>query len=89
MAARRCCCRDFGRIVQGKIVFLRIVYLGSGDIGLPTLHALLHARAEGRHELAAVITQPDRPVGRHQTLTAGPIKAAALAAGVPVLSTLR
>lgn len=63
---------------------LKIVYLGSGDIGLPTLQALLQARAEGRHELAAIITQPDRPVGRHQVLTASPIKAMALAAGVPV-----
>ena len=68
---------------------MRIVYLGSGDIGLPTLHALLQARAEGRHELAAVITQPDRPVGRHQTLTASPIKDAALTAGVPVLQPER
>lgn len=68
---------------------MRIVYLGSGDIGLPTLHALLRARSEGRHELAAVVTQPDRPVGRHQALTAGPIKEAALAAGVPVLQPER
>ncbi len=63
---------------------MRIVYLGSGDIGLPTLHALHAAQAEGRHELLAVVTQPDRPVGRKFLLTPGPIKALALAAGVPV-----
>ena len=68
---------------------LKIVYLGSGDIGLPTLRALLQCREQGRHELAAVVTQPDRPVGRHLTLTPGPIKTLALAAGVPVLQPER
>ncbi len=68
---------------------MKIAYLGSGDIGLPTLRTLLDARAGGRHELTAVVTQPDRPVGRHQTLTAGPIKDLALAAGVPVLQPER
>ncbi len=68
---------------------MKIVYLGSGDIGLPTLRALLQARAEGRHELTAVVTQPDRPVGRHQTLTPGPIKTLALEAEVPVLQPER
>ena len=68
---------------------MKIVYLGSGDIGLPTLRTLLQARAEGRHELVAVVTQPDRPVGRHLTLTPGPIKTLALEAGVPVLQPER
>ena len=68
---------------------MKIVYLGSGDIGLLTLRALLQARAEGRHELAAVVTQPDRPVGRHLSLTPGPIKTLALEAGVPVLQPER
>ena len=68
---------------------MKIVYLGSGDIGLPTLRALLQARAEGRHELVAVVTQPDRPVGRHLTLAPGQIKTLALEAGVPVLQPER
>ena len=68
---------------------MKIAYLGSGDIGVPTLQALLRARLEGRHELAAVVTQPDRPVGRHQTLTPGRIKLLALEAGVPVLQPER
>ena len=68
---------------------MKLVYLGSGDIGLPTLRALLAARAAGRHELLAVVTQPDRPVGRHLTLTPGPIKTLALAAGLPVLQPER
>jgi methionyl-tRNA formyltransferase len=66
---------------------MKIAYLGSGDIGLPTLRALLQ---DARHEAVAVITQPDRPVGRHQqTLQASPIKALALAAGKPVLQPER
>ena len=73
------------RSPHSKYTALKLVYLGSGDIGLPTLRALLASR----HELLAVVTQPDRPVGRHQTLTAGPIKALALAAGVPVFQPER
>ena len=69
---------------------MKLIYLGSGDIGLPTLRALLAAHATGRHELLAVVTQPDRPVGRHQTtLAPGPIKALALEAGMPVLQPER
>ena len=68
---------------------MKIAYLGSGDIGLPTLYALLQAGNEGRHELVAVITQPDRPVGRHQALTPGAIKTVAIEAGVPVLQPER
>ena len=36
------------------------------------------------HEIALVVSQPDRPVGRAQQLTAPPVKQAALAAGLPV-----
>ncbi len=68
---------------------MKIVYLGSGEIGLPTLRALLQSRLEGHHELLAVVTQPDRPVGRHQTLTPGPIKTLALEAGIPMLQPER
>jgi methionyl-tRNA formyltransferase len=61
---------------------MRLVFIGSGDIGLPSLEALLTSR---EHELVAVVTQPDKPVGRSQVLTPSRIKASALAAGVPVL----
>ncbi len=83
----RCCCRK--KRFPFASQHLKIVYLGSGDIGLPTLRALLEAREQGRYELAAVVTQPDRPVGRHQALTPSPIKNLALAAGVPVLQPER
>jgi methionyl-tRNA formyltransferase len=65
---------------------MRVAYFGSGDIGLPTLRALLD---DPRHEIAAVVTQPDRPAGRHQELAPSPIKALALARGVPVLQPER
>jgi methionyl-tRNA formyltransferase len=47
---------------------------------VPTLEALIAAG----HEIALVVSQPDRPVGRTQQLTAPPVKQAALAAGLPV-----
>lgn len=65
---------------------MRIVFIGTGDIGLPSLEALLHAQ---EHSLVAVITQPDKPVGRSQALTAPRVKTLALAAGVPVLQPVR
>ncbi|MCE9519849.1 MAG: methionyl-tRNA formyltransferase [Verrucomicrobia bacterium] len=61
---------------------MRIVFIGAGDIGLPSLEALIAAHD---HELIAVVTQPDKPVGRSQKLTPSAIKLRALAAGVPVL----
>ena len=47
---------------------------------VPALEALLGAG----HEVALVVSQPDRPVGRDQRLTAPPVKQTALAAGLPV-----
>ena len=61
---------------------MRLVFIGSGDIGLPSLEALLSASG---HQVVAVVTQPDRPVGRSQQVTFSQIKQTALAAGVPVL----
>jgi methionyl-tRNA formyltransferase len=61
---------------------MRIVFLGAGDIGLPTLCFLLD---HPRHQLAAVVTQPDKPVGRSQALTPPQAKSLALQRGIPVL----
>ena len=49
---------------------MRIVFIGTGEIGVPTLRALLSSE----HEVAAVITQPDKPVGREQTIEPPAIK---------------
>lgn len=65
---------------------MRIVFLGTGDIGLPSLEALLQAET---CEIVAVVTQPDKPVGRKQLLTAPEVKTRALAAGIPVLQPER
>lgn len=60
--------------------FMRIVYIGTGDIGLPALRSLMEI-----HEVVGVVTQPDKPVGRKQELHASAIKLLALERGVPVL----
>ena len=54
---------------------LRIVFAGSSEFGLPTLHAL----AKAGHDLIAVYTQPDRPAGRGLKLRESPVKTVALA----------
>ena len=60
---------------------MRVVFLGSGAIGLPSLKALA---ASSAHEVRAVFTQPDRPAGREMKLRAPPIKVAARDLGLPV-----
>lgn len=61
---------------------MRLLFLGSGAFGLPTLR-FLHQR----HDVAAVISQPDRPAGRKRKLTPTPIAAWAAEHGLPVLKT--
>ena len=59
---------------------LRIVFAGTPEFAVPPLEAL---RAAG-HEVVAVYTQPDRPAGRGQSLTASPVKRRALEFGLAV-----
>lgn len=61
---------------------MRVVFLATGEIALPTLRELIRREDV---ELAALVTQPDRPVGRHQVLTAPAVKTEALAHHIPVL----
>jgi len=63
---------------------LRVLFYGTPAFALPTLEALLTA-----HHVVAVVTQPDKPAGRGQRITAPPVKERALAAGVPVLQPPR
>lgn len=49
---------------------MRLLYWGTADFALPTLRAL----AGSRHEVTAVVTQPDRPAGRGRSLRATPVK---------------
>jgi methionyl-tRNA formyltransferase len=59
---------------------VRLVFCGTPRFAVPTLEALRAAA----HEIALVVTQPDRPVGRTQQLAAPPVKQTALAAGMQV-----
>jgi methionyl-tRNA formyltransferase len=58
---------------------MRIVFIGTGEIGVPTLRALLNSE----HEVVAVITQPDKPAGREQSIQAPPIKKALIGRARP------
>jgi methionyl-tRNA formyltransferase len=60
---------------------MRIVFCGTPQFAVPTFKHLL---AQKDFEIAAVITQPDRPRGRGQEVSFSPVKEAALVAGVPV-----
>lgn len=59
---------------------MKLVFCGTPRFAVPTLEALIAAG----HEIALVVSQPDRPVGRAQELTAPPVKQTALSAGLPV-----
>ncbi len=59
----------------------RIVFCGTPSFAVPTLKHLL---AQSDIEIAAVITQPDRPRGRGQEVSFSPVKEAALAANLAV-----
>jgi methionyl-tRNA formyltransferase len=60
---------------------LRIVYFGTPAFAVPTLTTLL----QSRHQVLAVISQPDRPKGRGHHVAATPTKEVALLTGIPVL----
>ncbi|MFA5936184.1 MAG: methionyl-tRNA formyltransferase [Patescibacteria group bacterium] len=60
----------------------KILFLGTSDFAVPSLRALA---TDSRFSITAVITQPDRPVGRHATITPPAIKVAAQELGLPVL----
>ena len=59
---------------------LKLVFCGTPQFAVPSLEALLAAG----HEVALVISQPDRPAGRGHELAAPPVKQTALAAGIAV-----
>jgi methionyl-tRNA formyltransferase len=65
---------------------MRVLFIGTGDIGLPTLRALLRS---DEHQLVGIVTQPDKPVGRAQRIQPSPIKAAVAEHDIPVLQPER
>ncbi len=59
---------------------LKLIFCGTPQFAVPTFDALLAAG----HDVALVVSQPDRPVGRDQQVAAAPVKQAALASGVVI-----
>ncbi|MBW3760033.1 methionyl-tRNA formyltransferase [Aeromonas jandaei] len=59
---------------------LKLIFAGTPDFAARHLAALLSSD----HEVVAVYTQPDKPAGRGQKLTASPVKELALAHNLPV-----
>jgi len=65
---------------------MRVVFIGTGEIGVPTLRMLQRSR---EHELVGVITQPDKPAGRDQRLRVSSIKLLVKDTAVPLLQPRR
>lgn len=68
------------RGAQGNLSRMRIVFMGADNIALPSFKRLLT-----NADVAGLVTQPDRPVGRHQVLLPPALKVLAEEADVPVL----
>jgi methionyl-tRNA formyltransferase len=64
---------------------MRIVFIGTGEIGVPTLRTLLNSE----HEVVAVVTQPDKRVGREQRIEPPPIKKEIAKTRIPILQPAR
>jgi methionyl-tRNA formyltransferase len=65
----------------------RVIFMGTPEFSVPTLAALV----KGGYDVAAAVTQPDRPAGRGRELMPSPVKRCAVAHGLQVLqpTTLR
>ena len=64
---------------------MRVVFMGTGAFAIPSLEALV----DDGHEIAAVVTQPDREKGRGQTLAPPPVKPVAERLRLPLLQVRR
>jgi len=64
---------------------MRIVFVGAGAIGVPTLQALL----KSEHQVVGVVTQTDKPVGRAQSMEPTPVKKAMLETTARILQPAR
>ena len=66
---------------------LRVIFMGTPDFAVPTLAAI--AARSDLAEVAAVVTQPDRPRGRGKKLSPSPVKAWAVTHDIPALQPVR
>jgi methionyl-tRNA formyltransferase len=64
---------------------MRLVFAGTPEAALPSLQAVL----DSRHDVVAVLTRPDAPVGRGRSLTPSPVAAHASERGLEVLRPTR
>ena len=64
---------------------MRIVFMGTPDFSVPVLDALI----EAGHEIAGVVTQPDKPKGRGKAVAMTPVKEKALEHGLSVYQPLK
>ena len=64
---------------------MRIVFMGTPDFSVPTLESLI----DSRHQVAAVVTQPDKPRGRGKEILMSPVKEAAIKHKIPVFQPVR
>lgn len=65
---------------------MRVVFCGTGEIGVPALRALIDSE---KYHVIAVITQPDKPAGRDLKPRASAIKQLAIERGIPVSQPAR
>lgn len=63
---------------------MRLVFAGTPEAAVPTLR-----RLHEHHDVVAVVTRPDAPLGRRRVLTPSPVAAAAAELGLPLLKTVR
>lgn len=59
---------------------MKVMFMGTPDIAVPCLEALIE-----KHEVVAVVTQPDKPKNRGQKMAMSPVKELALTHGIDVL----
>jgi methionyl-tRNA formyltransferase len=64
---------------------MRIVFMGTPEFAIPSLEALL----KSEQQIVGIVTQPDRPKDRGQTLSPPPVKILAQRAGIPLLQPLK
>lgn len=63
---------------------MRVIFMGTPDFSVPALKELIRV-----HDVAAVVTQPDKRKGRGKAMACSPVKQTAMEAGIPVLQPVR
>lgn len=60
---------------------MKVIFMGTPEFAVPALESIANC---GLHKVVAVVTQPDKPVGRKGIITPPPVKIAAEKYGIPV-----